>query len=270
MRAPRGLARPLLVRFLLVLFLAGAGLLAPAGMPMVGLPMLGLAEAEAKSIVADIDRHLVAITTDFSGQDLLIFGAVDQPGDVVMALWGPQTEVQVHHKERVVGIWMNRDTVTFDDVPSFYGIASSRPLYELLAPDVLDKYQLGVGRLQVKTISSDVPNVADFRSALIRERQHANLFADKVGRVTFVGDTLFRANLRLPSTVPTGKFLIEVYLARDGKIVDAQTIPLVISKVGFGADIYRFANNYGFAYGVIALIVALLSGWLAHLIFRRR
>lgn len=246
-----------LLRFAPVLLLLLAG---PMTMPV----------ASAKSLVADIDHHLVAITTDFSGQDLLIFGAVDQPGDIIMAMWGPQTDVQVHHKARVAGIWINRDSVTFGAVPSFYGIASSRPLIELLAPDVLDKYQLGVGRLQMKTVAADAPNIADYRTALFRQRQRANLFADKVGRVTFVGDTLFRANLRLPAIVPTGKFLIEVYLARDGKIVDAQTIPLVISKVGFGADIYRFANNNGFAYGVIALIVSLLSGWLAHLIFRRK
>jgi uncharacterized protein (TIGR02186 family) len=230
-------------------------------------------QAMAKSIVADIDHHLIAITTDFSGEDVLIFGAVDQPGDVVMALWGPLTEVQVHHKERVAGIWINRDMVTFGNVPSFYGLASSRALSDLLKPAVLNQYQLGVEQLQIKTLAADADtlNTVDtYREALLQQRQRHSLYADKVGRVIFVGDTLFRANLRLPSTVPTGKFLIEVYLVRNGDIVDAQTIPLVISKVGFGADIYRFANKHGLAYGVIALIVSLASGWLAHLIFRRR
>jgi uncharacterized protein (TIGR02186 family) len=229
--------------------------------------------ALAKSIIADIDHHLIAITTDFSGDDVLIFGSVDQPGDVVMAMWGPLTEVQVHHKERVAGIWINRDMVTFSDVPSFYGLASSRPLGDILKPNVLTQYQLGVEHLQVKTLAADVDSldvVDTYRDALLRLRQESSLYADKVGHVSFIGDTLFRANLRLPSTVPTGKFLIEVYLVRNGDVVDAQTIPLVISKVGFGADIYRFANKHGFAYGVIALIVSLASGWLAHLTFRRR
>lgn len=235
---------------------------------------LGLARpALAKSIVADIDHHLIAITTDFSGEEVLIFGAIDQPGDVVMALWGPLTEVQVHHKARVAGIWINRETVTFDDVPSFYGLSSSRPLDEILKPEMLSRYQLGVDQLQIKTLSADIDNLEEapsYRAALLRVRQQATLYADKPGRVNFIGNTLFRANLRLPSNVPTGKFLVEVYFVRDGEIVDAQTIPLVISKVGFGADIYRFANKHGFAYGVIALITSFLAGWLAHLIFRRR
>ncbi|HVI87050.1 MAG TPA: TIGR02186 family protein [Dongiaceae bacterium] len=229
--------------------------------------------AEAKSIVADIDHHLIAITTDFSGDDVLIFGAVDQPGDVVMALWGPLTEVQVHHKERIAGIWINRDMVTFGDVPSFYGLASSRPLTDILSPAALEQYQLGINRLQIKTLAAEdaaLGKVDDYRQALLGLRERDSLYGDKVGRVNFIGDTLFRANLRLPSTVPTGKFLVEVYLVRNGEVVDAQTIPLVISKVGFGADIYRFANRHGFAYGVVALILSLALGWVAHLIFRRR
>lgn len=229
--------------------------------------------AAAKSIVADIDHHLIAITTDFSGEEVLIFGAVDQPGDVVMSLWGPLTQVQVHRKERVAGIWINRDMVTFGDVPGFYGIAASRPLPDILPPAVLEQYRLGVGHLQIKTLSADsntLQSVNDYQDALLQQREKASLYAEKAGRVNFIGDTLFRANLRLPSTVPTGKFLIEVYLVRDGQIIDAQTIPLVISKVGFGADIYRFANRHGFAYGVVALVLSLALGWLAHLIFRRR
>jgi len=244
---------------------------------LVGLLLIAIAGAHrpaaAKSIVADIDHHLIAITTDFSGDDVLIFGAVDQPGDVVMALWGPLTEVQVHHKERVAGIWVNHDMVTFGDVPSFYGLASSRPLTDMLTPAMLDQYQLGINRLQIKTLTADdtaLANVDDYRQALLDLRQRASLYGDKVGRVNFIGDTLFRANLRLPSTVPTGKFLVEVYLVRNGEVVDAQTIPLVISKVGFGADIYRFANRHGFAYGVVALIFSLALGWIAHLLFRRR
>lgn len=229
--------------------------------------------AVAKNIVADIDHHLIAITTDFAGEDVLIFGAVDQPGDVVMAFWGPMTTVDIHHKERIAGIWINRQTVTLGDVPGFYGIASSRPLGDILKPDMLSRYQLGVGQLQFKTLATDIDNPNDtpaYRAALLRQRQESSLYGDKVGHISFIGDTLFRANLRLPSTVPTGKFLIEVYLVRNSEVVDAQTIPLVISKVGFGADIYRFANKHGLAYGVIALLTALLAGWLAHLTFRRR
>jgi uncharacterized protein (TIGR02186 family) len=232
------------------------------------------APAAAKGIVADVDDHLVEITTDFAGQDILVFGAIDGPGDVILVMRGPAGRVAVHQKERFVGIWVNAESIEFDDVPSLYGVASSRALFEILPNEVLDRYQLGVGRLRFETPDEEVYGVGSFRIALVQQKRKQGLYADRVGRVTFIGETLFRANLHLPSNVPTGTFLIDVYLVREGRIVDAQNMPLIISKVGFGADIYKYANSRSiaqrFGYGVVAVLVALLTGWLAHLAFRKR
>jgi uncharacterized protein (TIGR02186 family) len=245
--------------WLVILVAAIAGLAAPAA---------------AKGIVADVDDHLVEITTDFAGQDILVFGAIDGPGDVILVMRGPAGRVAVHQKDRFAGIWVNAESIEFDDVPSLYGVASSRPLFEILPNEMLDRYQLGVGRLRFETPDEEVYGVGSFRIALVQQKRKQGLYADRVGRVTFIGETLFRANLHLPSNVPTGTFLIDVYLVREGRIVDAQNMPLVISKVGFGADLYKYANSRSiaprFGYGVVAVLVSLLTGWLAHLAFRKR
>ena len=244
---------------LVVLATAIAGLAAPAA---------------AKGIVADVDDHLVEITTDFAGQDILVFGAIDGPGDVILVMRGPAGRVAVHQKERFAGIWVNAESIEFDDVPSLYGVASSRPLFEILPNEMLDRYQLGIGRLRFETAEEAPYGIGSFRIALVQQKRKQGLYADRVGRVTFIGETLFRANLHLPSNVPTGTFLIDVYLVRDGRIVDAQNMPLIISKVGFGADLYKYANSrliaQRFGYGVAAVLVSLLTGWLAHLAFRKR
>jgi uncharacterized protein (TIGR02186 family) len=244
---------------LLVLAMATVGLAAPAA---------------AKGIVADVDDHLVEITTDFAGQDILVFGAIDGPGDVILVMRGPAGRVAVHQKDRFAGIWVNAESIEFDDVPSLYGVASSRPLFEILPNEVLDRYQLGIGRMRFETAEEQIYGIGSFRIALVQQKRKQGLYADRVGRVTFIGETLFRANLHLPSNVPTGTFLIDVYLVRDGRIVDAQNMPLVISKVGFGADLYKYANARSiaprFGYGVAAVLVSLLTGWLAHLAFRKR
>ena len=242
---------------------------------LLGLALGALSEAAAaKGIVADVDDHLVEIRTDFAGQDILVFGAIDGPGDVILVMRGPAGRIAVHQKERFAGIWVNATSIEFDDVPSLYGVASSRPLFEILPNEILDRYQLGVGRLRFETPEESTYGVGSFRIALVQQKRKQGLYADRVGRVTFIGETLFRANLHLPSNVPTGTFLIDVYLVRDGRIVDAQNMPLVISKVGFGADIYKYANSrliaQRFAYGMVAVLVSLLTGWLAHLAFRKR
>ncbi len=241
---------------------------------LVLLAMALAAPAAAKGIVADVDDHLVEIRTDFAGQDILVFGAIDGPGDVILVMRGPAGRIAVHQKERFAGIWVNAQSIEFDNVPSLYGVASSRPLYDILPNEILDRYQLGIGRLQFETAEEEPYGIGSFRIALVQQKRKQGLYADRVGRVTFIGETLFRANLHLPSNVPTGTFLIDVYLVRDGRIVDAQNMPLVISKVGFGADLYKYANARSiaprFGYGVAAVLVSLLTGWLAHLAFRKR
>jgi uncharacterized protein (TIGR02186 family) len=231
--------------------------------------MSGPAEADVP-LIADLDDHLVAITTGFSGADVLLFGSTDGPGDVIVLLKGPPGIVDVRRKERLAGIWMSRKGLLFRNVPSFYALASSRPLAELLPADQRAYYQMGTENLKIDAVSPDDSENGFFRDALVATKIGDGLFASEPARILFIGDRLFRVNLRVPPTVPTGTYLAEVYLVRDGRIIGAQTTPLVISKIGFGADIYEFAHRHATLYGLVAVLVALLAGWVAHLAFRRR
>jgi uncharacterized protein (TIGR02186 family) len=226
-------------------------------------------QAPGETLVADLSDHLVAITAGFTGTDVVLFGAVDGPGDVIVVIRGPVGDVAVRRKERVAGLWVNRSQVLFSGVPSFYALASSRLLDETIAPTVLAPHQIGLDRLVFAAMPVG-PEAEPFRKALIRNKQVMGHFAREVGRVTFLGGQLFRANLHFPANVPTGAYLVEVLLVRDGAVVSAQTTPLIISKVGIGADIFEFAHRESALYGAIAILGALLAGWIAHLAFRRR
>lgn len=221
-------------------------------------------------LIADFDDHLIAITTGFAGADVLLFGATDGPGDVIVVVKGPVDNVDVVRKERVAGIWINRKRLGFQNVPAVYMMASSKPVAELIPDQQRAAYQMGIENIRMVPESPDDPELATFSSALIRTKEASGLFSALPARILFIGDRLFRVNLRVPSSVPTGTYLAEIYLVRDQKIVGSQTTPLVISKIGFGADIYDFAHRNAAAYGVIAILVALFAGWLAHLAFRRR
>jgi uncharacterized protein (TIGR02186 family) len=234
--------------------------------------------AVAKDIVADLVVHRIEITSGFSGAELTLFGAVNEKGDAVAVVRGPTAPggglvggtVEVRQKTRTLGIWMTGAHVRFESVPGFYAIAASRPLEEILTFDMLDRYQLGIGELKLPATAATAPNISDYAGALLRIRQHLGLYAVKVGHISFIGDRLFRTSFAFPSTVPTGIYNVDVYLVRDGKIVDAQSFPLLVNRAGFSADIYNFAHRNGAAYGVIAVFTALLFGWIAHLAFRRR
>ena len=224
----------------------------------------------AEPLVADLSDHLIAITTGFTGAQVLLFGATDEPGDIVALVRGPTGRAVVRRKDRIFGIWVNSGSLDFAEVPNFYAVASSRPLDQLLTPETAQRYGIGLDNLSIRP-ASDTPNPAagDMLQALTRIKISEGLFRPEAGKVAFLGARLFRADFRFPANVPTGSYLVEVLLIRDGQIAGAQTTPLVVSKIGVGADIFEFAHRHAAAYGIIAIVIALMAGWAAHFAFRR-
>jgi uncharacterized protein (TIGR02186 family) len=243
-------------------------------LPALGLLFLawGAERARAQSLVADLSNHLVSVTSGFVGTDLLLFGSVSDEGDVVVVVRGPDSRVAVRRKERSpFGIWVNADEVTFTGVPSFYRVASSRPLAEFRGGGrVLEVHQIGVKHLRFDAENAESEaQEAEFHDALIRNKQYEGLFSSADVPVHFLGDRLFRARVVFPSNVPTGTYTVTVYLVRGGKVLSAQSLPLVVSKSGVGARVYDFAHQHAAAYGLLAIVVALLAGWLANAVFRK-
>ena len=223
-------------------------------------------------LVADLSSHLVAITTGFSGTDVLLFGATDGPGDIAVVVRGPSEEEVIRRKGRFGPIWLNASAVTVRDVPSFYRVASSRPLAEFAPQNLLSRYQIGIDNLRMSTLAdTDVEpeEVADFRKAFIRLKTEANLYDQGLGSVSLRSNRLFRTELHFPSNIPTGTYLVEVYLFRDGDVTSAEIVPLNISQIGISADIFDFAHNLAPLYGLVAILLAASAGWVASAVFRR-
>jgi uncharacterized protein (TIGR02186 family) len=244
----------------------GVGL--AAALALVALAGLVPGPARAQALVADLTNHLIAITTGFTGTEVVLFGAIDGDGDVVVVVRGPETAVEVRRKERTAGIWLNRSDMTFADVPSFYTIASTRPLDQLARPEVLERNRIGVDHLALEAVDA-TPEVDQFRKALIRNKQREGLYPSQVGTVTFVGSRLFRTTVSFPANVPTGSYQVSVFLLRNGQVAGAQTTPLLVSQLGLSADIVEFAYRRAAVYGLIAVLVAAMAGWLGSVAFRR-
>ncbi|HEX3413125.1 MAG TPA: TIGR02186 family protein [Stellaceae bacterium] len=225
--------------------------------------------ASAEGLVADLTSHLIAITTGFTGASVVLFGATDGPGDVIVAVRGPEREMTVRRKSRVAGIWVNTQQVTFANLPSFYAVAASRPMADILSPAAAAFYRLGIANLKLAAATPAPSVVVDaFRTALERTQQEAGLFVDRMGKVDFLGERLFRTTITFPANVPTGTYLVEVFLVRDKDIVSGQTTPLVVSKVGVDAAVFEFSARQPGFYGAIAVLTAVVAGWLASLPFR--
>jgi uncharacterized protein (TIGR02186 family) len=228
------------------------------------------APAYAAAVLADLSSHIIAIGGGFTGDSVVLFGSTDGPGDIIAVVRGPERSMTVWRKGKVAGIWINAEALTFNNVPSFYAVVASRPVEQLIQPSVAALYKIGAAQLKYETASPVAPQRArPFVEALIEQQRQAGLFAADIGKVTFLGERLFRATLSFPENVPTGTYLVQVFLVRDGDVVSGQTTPLVVSKIGIDAAISDFAIRHSAAYGAIAILVALAAGWLASLPFRR-
>ena len=233
--------------------------------------VLGALPARAQQpLLADLSGHLIAITTGFTGTSVVLFGATDGPGDIVAIVRGPERDAVVWQKRHLGGLWINGHSVTFANVPSYYAVFSNRTLADIAPPSAQAASQIGIANLRIDPRDPRIKpgETTTFRAALINERKRVHLFAEYPGSVAFLGDRLFRATLDFPANVPTGNYLVEVLLVRNGKVVSGQTTPLVIAEIGIGADVSEFASNNAALYGLAAVMGAALLGWLASLPFR--
>ena len=231
--------------------------------------MLDDPTASGEPLVADLTSHLIGITGAFAGASVVLFGATDGPGDVVVVVRGPEHDIAVRRKRRVAGVWVNAKEEVFAGVPSFYSIASSRPLDAITTPAVQSFHELGLNYLHLRLDRGPLRDEdTPFRDALIQTQQRDNVFGETVGKVDFLGDRLFRTTLVFPSNVPTGTYLVQVFLIRNRGVVSGQTTPLVISKIGIDAEIVDFAERRAAIYGLVAVATAMMAGWLASIPFR--
>ena len=222
-------------------------------------------------LVMDLSAPRVSITSAFHGEKLLLFGMFDPPGEVVVVVQGPPARETVMRKERFLGLWLNTGRQAFDDVPSYYYIAASQPLQRLLARGTGGEILSLADRLSsVRSVGTrEDSDLARFRLGLTEVKRREGLYPADIGQVTIQANRLFRVDLPFPSRLPEGIYDVRAYLLREGKIVAAVSRPLPVSKVGFNAQLAGWATHEGELYGMGAIVMALLVGWIGGAVMRR-
>ena len=236
----------------------------------VALATLIAVAADAEPLTADLSSNLISITSSFTGADLILFGTRAGKGDVVIVVRGPTGAQVVRHKTRINGIWVNSAGLTFTNVPGFYAVAATRALHFVGTPELLAKLGIGADNLRLDTAApAGAEDRRLFREALIRNLRRQRLYQPFLGNVTFLGDTLFRTNIEIPVNAPVGGYDVDFYLLRDGELIARQSAALFINKAGFERTIFDLANDRPAVYGLIAILLAVMGGWIAATVFRR-
>jgi uncharacterized protein (TIGR02186 family) len=221
-------------------------------------------------LIVDLSSPRVSITSAFQGESLLLFGMFDPPGEIVVVVQGPAARETVLRKERFLGLWLNTGRMRFDDVPAYYFIAASAPLQRLLARGGGEILSLEDRLGTIRPVRHRTPaQLAEFRQGLVEVKRREDLYPANFGQVTVQAGRLFRAELPFPSRLPEGVYDVRTYLLRDGKVVSAVSRPLPVGKVGFSAQLAGWAGTEGPLYGLGAIVMALVLGWLGGAVVRR-
>jgi len=238
-----------------------------------------LIAADKPVLVPDISARQVQIRYSFNGAQLLLFGAVVYPGgrppdrqvDIAVVLSGPVQPILVREKEKIAGIWMNADSNRFRSAPSFYAVASSRPINDLMDERTAAIYELGLHNLQLSPGGGALPEKERrFEAGLLDLRSRQGLYSESPHGVEINGGVLYRAVITIPSQVPVGTYTAETFLIDRHKVIAAATRDIQINKSGFERYVAVAARRHRLLYGLTCVALSLALGWAAAAAFRRR
>ena len=230
-------------------------------------------------LVPDISSRRIEIRYSFTGAQLLLFGAILHPGgrvprdppDIVVVLRGPVQPIRIREKQKIAGIWMNAESSRFRSAPSFYAVASSKPVSQLVDERTSAIYEMGLQNLQLSPGSGALPeHVRRFEAGLLDLRRREGLYSEDPNGVEIAQGVLYRARIAIPSRVPVGTYTAETFLVDDGRVLAVATKEIEIDKSGFERFVALAARRHEFLYGLVAVLLSLGLGWAAAMLFRRR
>jgi uncharacterized protein (TIGR02186 family) len=233
--------------------------------------------ATPQSLVLGLSEDEVAITVNFDGSQILVFGAVkheapvaqDNPLDVIVTVRGPAEPATIYRKDKVLGIWVNNASLKINTAPSFYAISSTGKLSDILSTEADIRYRITLPKV---ILSVEAPNGKEnsqsFTKALTRIRTNNDLYQLNEGQATLTDDTLFRTNVSMPANLIEGDYVVQVFLMQDGQVLADYSTDLLVQKKGLEQWLYSMSREQPFYYGLMALFIAISAGWGASAIFR--
>jgi uncharacterized protein (TIGR02186 family) len=231
---------------------------------------------QAEEIVSGVSQSGVSITTSFDGASILVYGAAlrEAPAptwplmEVIITVEGPSTPLVIRKKDHVAGIWLNRGSVKITAAPSFYAVASTKAVDDILLPAEDEKYHITIPQT-INAAAAPSADQAPYIEALQRIRQASGSFVLAPDSVLLLRQALFRTDISRPANLVEGPYKVRIFLTRGGQVVDMQESQINVQKAGVERTLYKLAMEQPLVYGLLSLLMAMVAGWGAQELFKR-
>jgi uncharacterized protein (TIGR02186 family) len=236
--------------------------------------------ARAERLISGISTDNVQVTSSFDGERLTFFGTiapdagseqryVDGPFQVVVVVLGPRQDRVAREKSNVFGIWLNTDQVEFPRFPSYFQVLSSSRLRDITNINTLATNFILPESHALAPNPAGWRKTLDFGHELIRLMSQEGLFGVQENGVQLLSDTFYSGQLTLPSHAPPGPYIAQTYVFKNGEVVARKSEGFAVRKIGFERFLAQSATQYPLLYGLACVVLALFTGWLGGVLFRR-
>jgi uncharacterized protein (TIGR02186 family) len=231
-------------------------------------------QAQTEQVSAAVIDEAVLVTSSFTGAKVTVFGSVRRSAssrtDIIVTVRGPDRPAWIGKRKRTAGLWIGEDRIYFAAAPTFFGVASARPLETIAPKDTLSLYGLiARGQLDIAQKSARSPLRQELEAAFVAERQREKLYVEDPNGVRLLKGDLFRADVQMPDRTPPGLYTAKVMVFRNGRPFQSTLSTLVVSKVGAERAIFEFARDHAALHGLLGVAIALIAGFTASSLFRR-
>jgi uncharacterized protein (TIGR02186 family) len=242
--------------------------------------LMGLGPALAERLVTNVSRTEVSITSSFAGEQLTLFGNIEPevgaalpwvegPYHVVIVVTGPLQNRVARKKSNVFGIWLNTQQVLFERFPSFFHVLSDTAQTNITSPLTLAELHMLPEQQARMAARAGWWDAITFGDELVRLMKQAKLFGVNTQGVVFRSNTFYSAQVNLGSDAPPGPYLAHTYLFKGGQLIAERSDRFSVRKIGFERFLGLAAVQQPLLYGVFAVILALFTGWLGGVVFKR-
>jgi hypothetical protein len=241
-------------------------------MVMMGVLLAGLSSAQAAEPTLKVSPDNVQIGTFFSGQTMTVAGVIPAGSQAVLEVVGSSADEHLMRKGRRSFLWMNVGEITVHDAPSLYLVMSTaKELLTTPTGDATWGYQSLEKRI---TFSGDIEAAERpmFMKQFLELKESEHIYATFPGALKVKsgsgGQSAVKGTFFLPTNTKPGTYKVVLSVITDGKVVGSASTDLTVAMVGFPALLADLAYKHGATYGVIAVVIAIVTGFAMGFLFK--